>query len=235
MPASTPSTTNPECEHESRRFALEARGLSFSYGKRPVLDSAALAIMPGDVAFLTGCNGSGKSTLLRCLAGWAHPEHGAILLHGEPFNPANRMQRSQIAFVPDVPSFYDDLTAREHIEFYGAAAHMPESPQYALELVERFGMSPSLDFSPLSYSRGMKQKLALVLAIALKPSVLLLDEPFAPLDPDARTVLGNMLEEAAQEGTAIILSCHHDIYSPTPSRIFALEDGTIHARNGAQP
>ena len=101
--------------------ALEVRDLCFGYGDIPVWEDVSFSLESGQVAFLTGPNGAGKSTLFRCLAGWLEPDEGEIFLRGEPFTGRTRLAPGTLAFVPDVPSFYDDLTAVEHIELVLAA------------------------------------------------------------------------------------------------------------------
>ena len=157
---------------------------------------------PGAFAFLTGPNGAGKSTLLRCVAGWDAPAAGAVELAGRPFRPERLDQRRTVSFVPDVPAFYDDLTAGEHLDFVLKANRLPAGDARAAGLVEALGLAGHRGQCPSAYSRGMRQKLALVLALAVRPRLLLLDEPYGPLDPDASRVLSGLLDEARAEGAA---------------------------------
>ena len=102
--------------------ALEVRDLCFGYGDIPVWEDVSFSLESGQVAFLTGPNGAGKSTLFRCLAGWLEPDDGEIYVAGEPFTGRTRLAPGTLAFAPDVPSFYDDLTAAEHIKLVLSAA-----------------------------------------------------------------------------------------------------------------
>ena len=176
-----------------------------------------------------GSNGAGKSTLLRCLAGWDALDEGRVELLGRRFDGADRAQRTLVAFVPDVPAFYDDLTAGEHVRFVQRANRLDPADDLAEELMTRFGLDGKRDLLPLSYSRGMRQKLALVLAFARRPRLLLLDEPYGPLDPEASRVLSALLEEARAAGTAIVASCHHDVPGFCPDAVLRLEDGRLSA------
>lgn len=207
--------------------ALEVRDLCFGYGDIPVWEDVSFSLESGQVAFLTGPNGAGKSTLFRCLAGWLEPDEGEISLHGEPFTGRTRLAPGTLAFVPDVPSFYDDLTAAEHIELVLAANRAETARPRAEHLLERFGLTGHECLLPSAYSRGMREKLALVLALMLRPRVLLLDEPHGPLDREASLVLSEELASAAREGTAVLLSCHHDVPGLSPDVSLELRDGVL--------
>ncbi len=207
--------------------ALEVRNLCFGYGDVPVWEDVSFSLAPGQVAFLTGPNGAGKSTLFRCLAGWLEPDEGEVLLAGKPFTGRSRLVPGTLAFVPDVPSFYDDLTAAEHVELVLAANRAEAARPRAERLLERFGLTGHETLLPSAYSRGMREKLALALALMLRPRVLLLDEPHGPLDRDASLVLSEELAAVAGEGTAVLLSCHHDVPGLTPDVMFSLRDATL--------
>ena len=104
------------------------------------------------------------------------------------------------------------------------------------QLMARFGLDGQRDALPSSYSRGMRQKLALVLALAREPRLLLLDEPYGPLDPEASVVLSALIDQARAAGTAVLASCHHDVPNLQPDKLMRLEDGRLDVRDahGAQ-
>lgn len=207
--------------------SLEVRDLGFGYGEVRVWEGVSFSLEPGQVAFLVGPNGSGKSTLFRCLAGWLPPDEGEVVVCGEPFDGRARLEPGRLAFVPDVPVFYDDLTAAEHLEFVLAANRALDRRPRAEGLLERFGLVGRERLLPSSYSRGMREKLALVLALALSPRVLLLDEPHGPLDHDAALVLSEEVAMAAADGTAVLLSCHHDVPGLEADVLLELRDGAL--------
>ena len=221
----------------SEADVLYVEDLAYRYGKTEVFAGASLSLRAGEVAFLTGPNGAGKSTLLRCLAGWDAPAKGRVELCGRRFDGADRAQRSLLAFVPDVPSFYDDLTAGEHIRFVRQANRMSADDDPSERLMALFGLDGHRDQLPSAYSRGMRQKLALVLAFARAPRLLLLDEPYGPLDPDASGVLSGLIEEARSAGAAVLASCQHDVPNLWPDPLLRLEDGRLaglDARDGGE-
>ena len=157
------------------------------------------------------------------------PDEGEVLLGGAPFTGRTRLAPGTLAFVPDVPSFYDDLTAMEHVEFVLAANRADSARPRAQRLLERFGLVGHERLLPSAYSRGMREKLALVLALALRPRVLLLDEPHGPLDREASLALSDELAAAAREGTAVLLSCHHDVPGLAPDLSLELAGGALRA------
>lgn len=206
---------------------LRVEGLAYRYGLIDVWSDVSFELAPGEVAFLEGPNGSGKSTLFRCLAGWARPHEGTVEVCGKPLTGTDREQRRAVAYVPDVPSFYDDLTAGEHIRFMLAANRVPVDDDAVDRALGALGLAAFRDQYPSSYSRGMRQKLALVIALLAKPRLLLLDEPYGPLDRDASACLSDFLAEAAGAGAAVLVSCHHDVPDLVPDRVLRMEEGRL--------
>ena len=191
---------------------LRVEGLAYRYGKTEVFAGASFSLRAGEVAFLTGSNGAGKSTLLRCLAGWDAPAEGRLELCGRRFDGSDRAQRGLLAFVRQ-------------------ANRMSADDDPSERLMALFGLDGHRDQLPSSYSRGMRQKLALVLAFARAPRLLLLDEPYGPLDPDAALVLSALIEEARSAGAAVLASCHHDVPNLRPDVLLRLEGGRLAVRD----
>jgi ABC-2 type transport system ATP-binding protein len=214
------------------RSVLAVRGLSYHYGKVSVWEQVSFDLGRGEIAFLVGANGSGKSTLLRCLAGWSLAKAGTMLLEDRPFPGTDRTQRAKITFVPDVPSFYDDLTAEEHIDLVLKANRKEHLNDEATRLLTAFGLQEHRGQFPSSYSRGMRVKLGLVLALILESSVLLLDEPFGPLDVRTSSALGTELLAAAEKGTSILVSHHQTDIEITPDKILRLQGGKLEVTAG---
>lgn len=202
---------------------LEAQGLSFSYGRKMVWEGLDLSLGGGEVVFLRGVNGSGKSTLLRCLAGQLRPREGEVRFLGRSLFSREREDMAGLSLVPDVPALYDDFTGREHLELVARANGDEGAELRAHALAERFHMAGELEALPSALSRGMRYKLALTLVLAMRPRVLLLDEPFAPIDADAARVLGGELSALAGEGSAALLSVHGDVIACAPTRTLRLD------------
>lgn len=206
---------------------LSVSDLSFAYGSETVFSDATFDMFPGEIAFLTGENGSGKSTLLRCLAGWTRPRQGTMLLDGAPFDTSDRHMRGMLAFVLDVPVFYDDLTAREHLAFVRQANRIPREEDRSEALMDRFGLTRRVDQLPSTFSRGMKVKLGVIMALAARPHVLLLDEPYAPLDTQACETLSKMILEVAARGASVVISVHHAVPLLVPDVRLHLSEGAL--------
>lgn len=215
--------------------ALEVENLAYGYTARDlVFESIDFELYAGEVAFLTGPNGAGKSTLFRCIAGWMPAKTGRIRLFGQEAAAGERPHRDgrpDLLLINDVPAFYDDMTAREHIDLVLNANNAGKGARKCIaNLVEDLGIAHQLDRLPSAYSRGMRQKLALSIALAARPRVLLLDEPYGPLDPDSSDVLSAALRDAAADGCTMLISSHHEVAELTPDVAFHLQDGALETR-----
>lgn len=205
---------------------LSAQELRYRYGAFEALRGVSFAIHPGEFVALVGRNGAGKSTLLRCVAGWYEIGAGSIAF-GPESSDTGRYVPSRIVLVPDTPSFYAELTAWEHLQFisqlHGRAAWRPEAER----LLGALGLQGHEGSYASSFSRGMQYKLALAVALLSRPEVLLLDEPFGPLDALSSEVLYRELRRFAVEGRGVLVSAHQMPQSVAPDRFLLLEDGKL--------
>jgi ABC-2 type transport system ATP-binding protein len=206
---------------------LSVTNLRYRYSAQFVLDRMSFDLRAGEIVALVGRNGAGKSTLLRCIAGWTRPTEGEIRLSGVPFDRIEREARRKVALVPDTPPFYDDLTAWEHLHFIAQANRLANWQKRAEQLLRRFGLTSARNALPLTFSRGMRYKLALSLALLIEPQLLLLDEPFGPLDPVSAEELWDMLAAASEQQTGILLSSHQLPPSADPDRYLIMEAGAL--------
>lgn len=209
---------------DTTKHILKADGLAYSYHKTLVFEDVSFLLDSCKIAFLKGINGSGKSTLLRCLAGWLPCKKGRVTLCGEEYDSTNHHQRRMMYFVPDMPPFYDDLTAEEHVKFVLGANHLQDRMDEAENLLDTFGLYSNRKQYPSSYSRGMREKLALAIAFALRPQLLLLDEPFGSLDDEASYLLAQQIRNLAATGSAILLSVHQATSELLQDVVFSLEN-----------
>lgn len=206
---------------------LQVAGVRYSYATQPVLAGVSFRLYGGEIAALIGRNGAGKSTLLRCIGGWTRPDAGRIVVDTVALLEREREARRVVTLVPDTPAFYDDLTAWEHLRFIAQAHRIAGWQPAADTLLERFGLANSRDATPQTFSRGMRYKLALCLALLTEPRLLLLDEPFGPLDPVSAEALWDILAETAEGGAAILLSSHQLPADALPDRYLVLEQGEL--------
>lgn len=212
--------------------ALEALGVSRSFGNTEVVRDATLTVMPGEITALVGPNGSGKTTLMLMLATLLRPDRGQVRLAGHDVATDLVRARTQLGWMPDTLGSWAQLTVRETLiavcAMYGmrgeAATHRVS------ELIEHTGLGPQADQRTNTLSRGQKQRLSLARAITHRPSVLLLDEPASGLDPEARATQRHLLTALAREGVAILVASHVlDELDQLASSVVFLRDGRTEA------
>jgi ABC-2 type transport system ATP-binding protein len=184
---------------------LQAEGLSKRYGRRLALSDCTLAIPPGRVVGLVGPNGAGKTTLLHIAVGLLRPTAGRIeVLGGQPASGA--AQLAKVGFVAQDTPTYAGLSIADHLRF-GAHTNPGWDQQVADDRITTLGLDPSQKAGKLS--GGQRAQLALTLAIAKRPDLLILDEPVARLDPLARReFLQGLMAYIADHGAGVILSSH---------------------------
>jgi ABC-type Mn2+/Zn2+ transport system ATPase subunit len=207
---------------------LQARDLAFAYAAAPVLAGVDLEVTPGTCTVISGDNGTGKSTLLQLLQGRLRPSRGWVRLEGRPL-PG---QRRRVAFVPQASS----LNWRYPIRLGALVALAGRGdPRCSLPLLRRVGLEGLVE-QPIGHlSSGQRQRALIARALAQRPGVLLLDEPFAALDGSSRLQLGALIRALVEAGTAVVLSAHGEL-PPTLPRLCShlLQDGTLH-REPARP
>ncbi len=185
--------------------AIEAVGLTKRFGKTAALDGLDLAVPEGTVHGFLGPNGSGKSTTIRVLLGLIRAEGGrASVLGGDPWRDAVALHR-RIAYVPGDMSLWPNLTGGQAIDIIASLRGDRDAARIA-HYVERFDLDPSK--KARSYSKGNRQKVALVAALASRAELLIFDEPTSGLDPLMERVFQNCVEEIKAEGRTVLLSSH---------------------------
>ncbi len=207
--------------------SLTAERLRVLYGNYHALKDVSFGLAEGQYSLLIGTNGAGKSTLLRCLAGWQRPSGGVVSVFGTTLDRDERRARQWIKLVPDTPQFYPELTAWEHVGWVAAAHRVAAWQAPAEALMEAFGVASNKNAYPSNFSRGMQYKLALTMSIVSLPRVLLLDEPFGPLDPYAQEYLARYLRQLANAGVAVFASTHVLPDSGPPDRVIVLDQGEV--------
>ena len=204
--------------------AIELAGLRRDFGDRTALDGIDLRVDPGASVAVLGPNGSGKSTLLRILAGLLRPTSGQVSVLGCTLPKETHLLRGRVGYLGHEPILYRDLTPRENLEL-AAALHGLESEAISPRIEALFdavGMSPRADDRVGELSAGMKQRIDICRAVLHDPELLLLDEPDAHLDPEARRRIAPLV--AAGNGrTRVAVS--HDRGAATEDADFVLELG----------
>ena len=210
---------------------LSIRNFSKTYrgGKRAVAD-LSLDICAGDIFGFIGHNGAGKTTTLKAVSGILDFEAGEIRIDGHSIQEEPMWCKERMAYLPDNPDLYEYLTGIQYLNFIGDVYRVPGKVRTERigELSEQFGITRSLGDLISTYSHGMKQKLALISAFLHKPRLLLLDEPFVGLDPEASVVLKENMHALCREGSAIFFSTHVlEVAQKLCNKIAIIKEGSL--------
>lgn len=187
------------------RIALE--NVSKQYGGRFAVENVSLTLAAGECVGLAGHNGAGKSTLIKLILGLIEPTAGQISLLGEPVSlRTDAAVRRQTGYLPETVALHPALTGKETLDFYAKLKGLNTAAN--ADLLARVGIAQAASRRVGTYSKGMRQRLALAQALLGKPQVLLFDEPTTGLDPASRQMFYQIVEELKAEGATVLLSTH---------------------------
>ncbi|MFC7440829.1 ABC transporter ATP-binding protein [Laceyella putida] len=210
---------------------LTVQQLTGGYSRQqPVIHALSFDVQPGEIVGLIGLNGAGKSTTIKHILGLMTPIAGNVTLNGKTLREDPAAFRSQIAFIPESPQFYEELTLWEHLELTARAYRLDETLyiERANALLDQFRMSKVKHWFPHTFSKGMQQKIMILCAFLVQPSLLIVDEPFVGLDPLAIQALLDLLQEGKRQGMGILMSTHILGMAETYcDRFILLHDGRI--------
>jgi ABC-2 type transport system ATP-binding protein len=186
--------------------ALVAKALVKEYAGSRALGPLNLRVKPGELVGLVGHNGAGKSTLLRLAAGLLDRTSGELTVCDE--RPGSMAARRLVSFVPDSPVLYEDLGIGELAEYVARLHGQDDAAKTVARLLERLDLTDRRDQLPPQLSRGLRQRVALLLGFARPFSLLLLDEPFAPLDTESAEAVARLISEHVAEGATALVASH---------------------------
>jgi ABC-2 type transport system ATP-binding protein len=189
---------------------IEVSDLVYEYPSQRALDGVSLTVVPQTITALVGPNGAGKTTLLRCLAALETPYSGRVQIDGLDTTAAPREIHARLGYLPDFYGLYDELSVRRSL-VYAARAHgiaQGTAGAAAEKAASRVGLSGRMEQLAGELSRGLRQRLAIGQTIVHEPRVLLLDEPAAGLDPQARRDLSSLLVALKNSGMTLVVSSH---------------------------
>lgn len=190
-------------------MALEAVGLEQRYGSQLVLRDLTFSVQAGEIYALLGGNGAGKSTTLNLFLGLTRPTAGAARVCGVEVGADPTAARSRIAYVPENVALYEHLTARENIDYLLTLARAETETAVIEEALDAVGLvRDAWDRRLGGFSKGMRQKVAIALALARRVPVLLLDEPTSGLDPRATADFNRLLQTTRARGVATLMVTH---------------------------
>jgi heme exporter protein A len=188
--------------------AVEVSELSKNFGSAAALGGVDFSVPAGEFITIFGPNGAGKTTMMRILATLARPSGGSVRIFGEDTRTAAAEVRRRIGLVTHRSLLYASLSAFENVSFFARMFEVADPEQRAREILTELGLEHRMNDAVQTYSRGMEQRCAIARALVHGPDVLLLDEPFSGLDPDARARLRGLLARPENGGHTIILTSH---------------------------
>lgn len=188
--------------------ALDVQNLVKSYATLTAVRGLSFRVMPGQVLAMVGPNGAGKTTTMRCIAGILPATQGIIAAGGFDLAKQPVEAKKRVAYVPDDPKLFDNLTVWEHLEFIASAYELRDWQLRANQWLERFELAPKRDTPTSELSRGMRQKIAVIAAYVREPAFIMLDEPMTGLDPRGIRTMKDSIREQARSGAAVMLSSH---------------------------
>lgn len=207
--------------------AIKTERLTKSYGQRPIIRELTFQVNPGEVYALVGPNGAGKTTVIRLVSGLAFPTSGTVRLLGADPHQQPQVRRRLGAVVEAPAAFYPYLTGRGNLELHARLVGNVPASRIG-EVLDMMELGPSADRKVRVYSLGMRQRLGVAAALLSRPEVLILDEPASGMDPLSLHLVHRVLQDAANQGTAVLLSTHHlDEVAAYCSRVAILEEGAL--------
>jgi ABC-2 type transport system ATP-binding protein len=194
-----------------RMMSVVASGLSKDFGSFRALEDISFTVGGGESLVILGENGAGKTTTLRCLAGVIRPTSGSVMVGGISVADNPEAVRAQVGLLSELPGLYERMTAPDYLDFFGRIHGMPEDirGRRIAEMLDLFGLDQRADVWLGSYSKGMRQKVALVRATLHQPRVLLLDEPTSSMDPAGARLTWDYILELKRTGIAVVVCTHN--------------------------
>jgi len=189
---------------------LEVERLAKRYGEVLALRDLSVRVDAGSCLVLLGRNGAGKTTALRCMAGVLVPTSGTVRVDGTDAAIDPAAVRAMVGLMPEVPGLYERMSARTYLDYFGAIYEVDPSlrRRRVEELLERFDLLDAADRWLGTYSKGMRQKVALIRATLHRPRLVLADEPTSALDPDSARRAWDYLKGLQREGCALVICTH---------------------------
>ncbi|MBU7567933.1 ABC transporter ATP-binding protein [Weissella sagaensis] len=214
-------------------MSLKIKNLSGGYGQLTVLKDVSFTVPDGTLTALVGLNGSGKSTTINHIIGLLNPKQGDITLNDYLLTQKPITYKAQIAYIPEQPVVYEELTLKEHLSLTMAAYHLDEKVawQRADKLLKMFRLEDKLNWFPTHFSKGMRQKVMIVMAFITDAKLFIIDEPFLGLDVIAVNDLLALIDERKQQGVTFLLTTHvlHTIEKHADQFVY-LKDGQVAAQ-----
>lgn len=190
---------------------LQVQGLTGGYRKkRPIIHDITFTVHPHEMVGLIGLNGAGKSTTIKHILGLLQASDGSVRIHNQTLQDMPEAYRASYTYVPESPLVYEDLTLWEHLELTAMAYGLERKTfeERVVSLMEEFNMKDKRDLFPQHMSKGMRQKMMIMNAFLVQPSLYIIDEPFVGLDPIGIRSLLELMVKVKNTGAGILMSSH---------------------------
>lgn len=209
---------------------IEIKNVTKKYGENIALSEVTFNVNDGEIFGFIGHNGAGKTTLIKAIVGIHEFDEGEVLINGKSIKINSIECKKQIAYVPDNPELYENMKAIDFINFICDMyeVNLEERTKNINKYAKLFEIDNNLNELISSFSHGMKQKVALISALAHNPKILIMDEPFVGLDPKAVYDVKEIMNEMIKEGKTIFFSTHIlDVAEKLCSRVAIIKKGKI--------
>ncbi|TDB67447.1 ABC transporter ATP-binding protein [Arundinibacter roseus] len=208
---------------------LTAKNLTKNYGTHRALDGLNLTIESGEIFALLGQNGAGKTTTINCFLGFIEPSSGEAIINGLSVKDHALETKKHLAYIPETVMLYPNLTGSENLAFFSSLAGFSYSQKELETFLLKAGLQSEAHQQRVGgYSKGMRQKVGIAIALAKKAKALLLDEPTSGLDPKASNEFSEIVKVLSKNGTAILMATH-DIFraKEIATRIGIMKEGHL--------
>ena len=207
--------------------AIEVSKVSKVFGTRKALDKVSFTLPHGAFLSVFGPNGAGKTTLLRILATLSKPTSGVVKIDGAALKEDPDAIRAKVGLISHAPMLYPDLTAEENLMFYAKLYDMDNPQERVMQLLDAVGLKHRRLDVVRTFSRGMTQRVSIARALVNDPSVVLLDEPYAGLDPHAVEIFDDLLSTVREDRTFVMVSHDLDKGFSMASHVLVLARGKV--------
>ena len=209
---------------------IEIKNVTKKYGEKVALNNVSFDVEDGEIFAFIGHNGAGKTTLIKSIVGIHDFDEGDILINGKSIKEDPIACKKDMAYVPDNPELYENMKAIDFIDFicdmYDVS--LEERKKNISKYAKLFEIEDNLNDTINSFSHGMKQKIAIIAALAHNPKILIMDEPFVGLDPKAVYDIKEIMNEMIKEGKTIFFSTHIlDVAEKLCSRVAIIKNGEL--------
>lgn len=208
---------------------IRINGLTKKYDDQTALDNLELIVGKGEIYCLLGANGAGKTTTINLLLGFIRPTSGSASINGLDVHHNTKATKEFLAYIPENLMLYPNLTALENLDYFSGIAGKKLSQDQLKEFLNESGLQPeAMGKRILAFSKGMRQKVGIAIALAKDAKVLLLDEPTSGLDPSASNEFGFLLQKLRNSGVVTLMATH-DLFraKEVATHIGIMKDGQL--------